>query len=73
MTSERLKNRLELREAVLSHIDRRRTITGDPNIGAGAERYILDVELSDLERATIAQENLEQALVRSRRRSDIAK
>jgi len=71
MNCERLKNRLVLREAVLSHIDRRRAETGDPNVGTGAEKYILDIELADLERAIGAQESLEHAHIRSRRRTGL--
>ena len=65
MISERLKTRLVLREAVLSQIDRRRADTGDPNVGAAAEKRILDLELADLEKAVMSQESLEHTLARN--------
>lgn len=64
MISQRIKTRLVLREAILTLIDRRRAETGDPATGLGAERQVLDLELADLERATVAQESMENALSR---------
>ncbi len=65
MISQRIKTRLVLREAILTLIDRRRAETGDPAAGLGAERQVLDLELADLERATIAQESTENAVSRN--------
>jgi len=53
VVSEHLRTRLECREAVLRLLDRRRSETGDPNIGSAVEKRILDLELSDLERASM--------------------
>jgi hypothetical protein len=49
MVSDRLRVRLEQREAVLRLLDRRRAQTGDPNLGWGMEKKILDLELADME------------------------
>ena len=63
MVSDRLRVRLEQREAVLRLLDRRRAETGDPNLGRGMEAKILDLELADLVSAVAAEENAERALV----------
>jgi len=55
MVSARLRLRLEQREAVLQILDQRRAKTGDPNLGWGMEKKILDLELADLENAMAAQ------------------
>ncbi len=51
MVSDRLRVRLEQREAVLRLLDRRRAQTGDPNLGWGMEKKILDLELADSKNA----------------------
>jgi hypothetical protein len=63
MVSDRLRARLEQREAVLRLLDRRRAETGDPNLGRNMETKILDLELADLAGAVAAAENAERALV----------
>jgi hypothetical protein len=65
MASERLRVRLEQREAVLRILDRRRAQTGDPNLGWGMEKKILDLELADLETTTGIQERTERTAIRS--------
>lgn len=63
MVSDRLRVRLEQREAALRLLDRRRAETGDPNLGRGMETKILDLEMADLVSATAAEESVERALV----------
>lgn len=63
MVSDRLRVRLEQREAVLRLLDRRRAETGDPNLGRGMETKILDLEMADLVSAMAAEESVERALV----------
>jgi len=63
MVSDRLRVRLEQREAVLRLLDRRRMETGDPNLGRSMETKILDLELADLVSAVAAEESAERALV----------
>jgi len=60
MVSARLRTRLERREAVLRILDRRRAQTGDPNLGWGMEKKILDLELADLETTMGIQESTER-------------
>lgn len=62
MVSHRLRVRLEQREAVLRLLDRRRVETGDPNLGCGMEKKILDLELADLEVAVLAEASEQEAL-----------
>ena len=42
------KERLERGARVMAVIERRRTETGDPRLGAGIERFILTRELNEL-------------------------
>lgn len=63
MVSDRLRVRLEQREAVLRLLDRRRAETGDPNLGRGMEAKILNLELADLLSAVAAEESAERAMV----------
>jgi hypothetical protein len=42
------KERLERGARVMAVIERRRAETGDPRLGAGIERFILNRELSEL-------------------------
>lgn len=63
MVSDRLRARLEQREAVLRLLDRRRAETGDPNLGRSMETKILDLELADLAGAVAAEENAVRTLV----------
>ena len=65
MVSNGLRVRLEQREAVLRLLDRRRAQTGDPNLGSGMEKKILDLELADLETTTAIQENTEHSVIRN--------
>ena len=50
--------------AILVLLDRQRTETGNPNLGWGMEKRILDAELADLEKAVAHQESVEQSLTR---------
>jgi hypothetical protein len=63
MVSDRLRTRLEQREAVLRLLDRRRAETGDPNLGRSMETKILDLELADLADAVALEESAERDLV----------
>ena len=65
MASGRLRVRLEQREAVLRLLDRRRGQTGDPNLGSGMEKKILDLELADLETTMAIQESTERTVIRN--------
>ena len=56
MASERLRKRLISVNAILEMLTLRRAQSGDPQVGAGMEKRILDAELGDIERATVAQE-----------------
>ncbi|HYL93856.1 MAG TPA: hypothetical protein VEW69_11950 [Alphaproteobacteria bacterium] len=67
MLSDRLKTRLERREAVLRLIDRRRAETGNSNLGWSVEKLILDLEMVDLEMAIATQERSEHTLTQSTR------
>ncbi len=62
------KSRLERSAAVLRIIDFRRKKTGDPQLGSGIERYILNRELQEIEEEILANPGpLEALLVRVRR------
>src|SRR6266849_3683085 len=65
MASGRLRVRLQQREAVLRLLDRRRGQTGDPNLGSGMEKKILDLELADLETTMGIQESTERTVIRN--------
>ena len=65
MVSHRLRVRLERREAVLRLLDRRRAATGNPNLGSGMEKTILDLELADLETTMTIQENTQPTVSRN--------
>jgi hypothetical protein len=62
MMSDRLRTRLTRHEAVLVLIERRRTETGNPNLGWALEKKVLEIEIADLEAAIVAQESTEHAL-----------
>jgi hypothetical protein len=64
MPAERLRTRLEQREAVLRLLDRKRASTGKPDLGSVMEAKILALEMVDLEAATAAQEAEEDAIKR---------
>ena len=49
------KKRLEKGVRVLTLIENRRRVTGDPNLDLAAERLIVERELQDLEAASFAQ------------------
>jgi hypothetical protein len=42
-------DRLELSEAILALIERKRTETGDESLGASIERVVLDTQFQELE------------------------
>jgi hypothetical protein len=66
MASDRLRKRLVSVNAIFEMLTLRRAQSGDPQLGAGMEKRILDAELVDLEKATAAQE-MEDAAERSSR------
>ncbi|MBZ5595382.1 MAG: hypothetical protein LAP39_24320 [Acidobacteriia bacterium] len=45
--------------AILEMLTLRRAQSGDPNLGAGMEKRIIEAELVDLERAMAALESME--------------
>jgi hypothetical protein len=61
MFSERLRARIEQREAVLWLLDRKRAEAGKPDLGSAIEAKILALEMADLDTATAAQEAEEEA------------
>jgi hypothetical protein len=67
MASERLRKRLISVNAIFEMLTLRRVQSGDPHLGAGMERRILESELTDLEKAMTEQESLEDAAERSTR------
>ena len=69
MASDRLRKRLVSVNAILEMLTLRRTQSGDPNLGAGMEKRILDAELADLERAMAATELTEGAATPNPRRT----
>lgn len=66
MASDRLRKRLVSVNAIFEMLTLRRAQSGDPQLGAGMEKRILEAELVDLEKATAAQE-MEDAAERSTR------
>jgi len=66
MASDRLRKRLVSVNAIFEMLTLRRAQSGDPQLGAGMEKRILEAELLDLEKATVAQE-MEDAAERSTR------
>ena len=66
MASDRLRKRLVSVNAIFEMLTLRRAQSGDPQLGAGMEKRILEAELLDLEKATAAQE-MEDAAERSTR------
>ena len=66
MASDRLRKRLVSVNAIFEMLTLRRAQSGDPQLGAGMEKRILEAELLDLEKATAAQE-MEDAAERSSR------
>jgi hypothetical protein len=65
MASDRLRKRLVSVNAIFEMLTLRRTQSGDPHLGVGMERRILEAELADLEKATAEQESMEDAAERS--------
>ncbi len=60
--------RLELCQAILALIDRKRAVTGDTSLGAGIERMILDAQIHELELEILENPGaLESRLIRLRR------
>jgi hypothetical protein len=66
MASERLRKRLVSVNAIFEMLTLRRAQSGDPLLGAGMEKRILEAELADLEKAT-AEQSMEDAAERSTR------
>jgi hypothetical protein len=69
MASDRLRKRLVSVNAILEMLTLRRTQSGNPNLGGGMERRIIDAELADLERAMAAMELTEDATAPNPRRA----
>ncbi|MGA2270577.1 MAG: hypothetical protein ABSH44_19055 [Bryobacteraceae bacterium] len=61
-------DRLELCEAILDLIEKKRAATGDGSLGASIERVILDSQFQELEREILEKPGaIEPWLVRRRR------
>jgi hypothetical protein len=61
-------DRLELCEAILSFIERKRAQTGDPFLGASIERVVLDTQFQELEQDILENPGaIEPWLIRRRR------
>ncbi len=60
--------RIELCEAILSLIDRKRVETGDATLGTGIERLVIDRQIREVEREVLDNPGeFERYLVRRRR------
>jgi hypothetical protein len=60
--------RLQLCEAILSLIERKRTESGDERLGASIERFVIDAQFKELERDILGDPGaFEPWLVRRRR------
>ncbi len=60
--------RLQLCEAILSLIEKKRAESGDERLGAGIERFVLDAQFQELEREILGNPGaFEPWLMRSRR------
>jgi hypothetical protein len=60
--------RLQLCEAILSLIERKRAECGDDRLGAGIERFVIDTQFQELERDILGNPGaFEPWLVRRRR------
>jgi len=69
MASERLRKRLVSVNAILEMLAQRRAQSGDPNLGAGMEKRIIEAEMVDLERAMATLESMEDAASPNPRRA----
>jgi hypothetical protein len=69
MVTDRLAKRLASVNAILDLLDLRRTQTGDPQVGAGMEKRVLDAEIADLERTMAALDSTERSRNRNTRPS----
>jgi hypothetical protein len=62
------KNRLELAEAILALIERKRRETGDQSLGAAVEAAVIDSQFQDIEHEILDNPGaIEPWLVRRRR------
>jgi hypothetical protein len=62
-------DRLELCEAILAVIERRRAETGDPALGAAIERVVIDSQFREIEDEILENPGaIEPWLIRRRRR-----
>lgn len=60
--------RLQLSEAILSLIERKRAESGDERLGANIERFVLDAQFQELEREVLGNPGaFEPRLMRRRR------
>ena len=61
-------DRMELAEAILALIERKRAETGDESLGASIERVVLDTQFAELEREILDNPGaIEPWLIRLRR------
>jgi hypothetical protein len=59
---------IELCEAILSLIERKRAETGDPNLGTSIERLVIDGQFREVEREVLENPGaIEPWLIRRRR------
>ncbi len=65
MVTDRLAKRLASVNAILDLLDLRRAQTGDPAVGAGMEKRVLDAEIADLERTMAAMDIAERSRSRN--------
>jgi hypothetical protein len=61
MVTDRLAKRLASVNAILDLLDLRRAQTGDPQVGAGMEKRVVDAEIADLERTMAALDSAERS------------
>ncbi len=62
-----VERQLDLYQAVLAVIERKRAESGDQNLGAEIERYLLDTQFQDLEREILENPGaIEPWLIRRR-------
>jgi hypothetical protein len=62
--------RLQLCEAILSLIERKRAESGDERLGASIERFVLDAQFQDLERDILGDPGAFEPWLMRRRRGE---
>jgi hypothetical protein len=66
-----IADRLALCEAVLALIEKKRIETGDPNLGSGIERVIVEGEFHDIEKEILEDPGAIEPWLIRRRRTDV--